>query len=165
MIGGWCGIVSCGNARPAPNAPSPAESSREQTPGIADQTQSRSSSNTGSPVFLNCLLGNATIEGTRHSETEPGKPPGPVTQDGSCVIGASCIAEQGKDTPGDGSVGLRCANGQCSCLLEPLTPPGPSVEITFSATCMTYEQAKQLMLKHCLKGMGLAPRTQVDAGG
>jgi hypothetical protein len=166
ISGGWGAIVSCGISRSTPNGPSHDESDREQTPGAVAQSQSsRSSERSGSPVFFNCLLGNATIKGTRHRETEPGKPPGPVTEDGSCVIGASCIGQQGKNTPGDGSVGLRCANGQCSCLLEPLTPPGPSVEFHFPATCMTYERAKQLMLEHCLKDMHLAPRASVDAGG
>lgn len=166
LSSGWSAIVSCGISRSTPNGPSPDSSDRDQAAGVVAPTQSSNSAGqSGSPVFLNCLLGNATIKGTRHRETEPGKPAGPVTEDGSCVIGASCIAQQGKDTPGDGSVGLRCANGRCSCLLEPLTPPGPSVEFHFPATCMTYARAKQLMLEHCLKGMPLAPHTSVDAGG
>jgi hypothetical protein len=115
---------------------------------------------TALPVFLNCMLGNSNVEMTRHRHIPAGGPSDPVTQDGSCTMSVSCIERQGKDTPGDGRVALICAKGQCSCQLEPLTPPGPVVEFRFSAACMTSEQAQQLMLENCLKGMHLlAPAT------
>jgi hypothetical protein len=108
-------------------------------------------------VFNNCLLGNSQIEKHRHQSFAPGHVPGPVTEDGSCNISASCIEEQGRSVPGDGSVHLKCEKGQCVCELEPYTPPRDVVTFRFTATCWTQQRAEELLRAHCLKGMHMAP--------
>ena len=109
------------------------------------------------PVFNNCLLGTSLIESRRHQSFGPGHVPGPVTEDGSCHIGAACVAEQGRSVPGDGSVGMTCEKGECICELEPYTPPKDVVTFRFAATCWTRARAEELMREHCLNGMHMAP--------
>jgi hypothetical protein len=92
---------------------------------------------------------------TRHSSKDAAGKPGPITEDGSCVIGASCIERQGQRTVGDGQVSLTCSGGQCTCLFERLAPT-ESWHFQFRATCITVERAHALMLDHCLKDMHLA---------
>lgn len=138
-------LLRCGSAQVSSSAPTAADAKRpDSIHGEAPWA-----------VFSNCLLGNANIKVARHWPS--GAPASAASEDGSCTMGASCIERQGQDTPGDGRVSLTCASGQCVCRFEQLTSPGKSWEFGFSATCVSYEKAKQLMLDHCLKDMHLAP--------
>lgn len=94
VLASWS--LNCGSTHVGPDTPSASNAGR---------------SSEGHPVFSNCLPGNANIKTTRHWAASSEAAPSTVTEGGSCTIGASCIEQQGRDTPGDGQVSLTCSSG------------------------------------------------------
>lgn len=78
---------------------------------------------------------------------------GPPRHSSSCSMGASCIAEHGVDTPGDGLVAVECENGKCVCEIEVFgDTSGQSTtrKLAFDARCDDAEQAERLLKERCI---------------
>lgn len=87
-----------------------------------------------------------------------------MTSAGSCWVDAECRADEGADSRGDGVVSMACEkDGQCTCRLKHDALPQTIVQARFSAVCATDDDARALLLEHCMKGMHMAPpRTPSD---
>lgn len=139
-----CLVIDCGGSPVEPFEP-PARISVGR-PSSTNTPETR-------PVFSNCRLGSFRFASAGHDENTTGSPRRSGTLEPSCAINADCIAEQGKTTPGDGTVIMECEGGNCSCRLEALAPPSTVVQFGFVASCSTPEVMQQLIKDHCLIGM------------
>jgi hypothetical protein len=139
--------------------PSRAIPESNQVPTIATPPSSSQSPTTSPvmPVLSNCVLHEGQSDASKRQERTPGGKLHPTrVLKASCSFNAECVARRGEDNPGDGFAYLSCTDGQCSCRLEPLFPPGKAVEWDFQSTCSTTAEARQLLRDHCLKGSVIA---------
>jgi hypothetical protein len=144
----------CRNSQPASVAPASTQEQHEPAPTVPAGVAGSGST---LPKLSNCVLHAGSVNVKARQEKGPDGTLGTAVQDARCTSNAECIAQQGQRTAGDGFVYLTCTNGDCSCRIEPDTPPAAPVEFHFQASCTTSAQAKQLLLDHCLAGMGVIP--------
>jgi hypothetical protein len=146
-----CLVIDCGGSPVAPSEPPARASVGEPSSPSTPETR---------PVFSNCRLGSFRFASAGHDENTTGGSRRSGTSEPSCAINADCIAQQGKTTPGDGTVVMECERGECSCRLEALVPPNAVVEFHFAATCSSPDVMQQLMREHCLIGMDVHTPSQ-----
>ena len=146
-----CLVIDCGGSPVAPSEPPGSVSVGEPSSTNTPETR---------PAFSNCRLGSFRFASAGHDENTGAEPRRSGTSEPSCAINADCIGQQGKTTPGDGTVVMECERGECSCRLEALAPPQRIVEFRFSATCSSPEVMQQLMREHCLIGMDVHTPSQ-----
>ncbi len=155
-------LDGCGNSQPVPVAPAPAEPEPKQPPPENTAAAGAPPSSPARPVFSNCVLHAGEAHSKQHQSFGPGRQPGATAKEASCSFNAECIARHGEETEGDGFVYLACTEGDCSCRLEPVTPPASAVTFEFRASCVTSDDAERLLVEHCLKGMHVVTSIKVD---
>jgi len=98
-----------------------------------------------------CVLSAGESQTTTRRSFGPNRAPGPTTTlSAGCSMIATCIAQQGVQTPGDGFVEVRCDEHGCACRIEVFDARPATQSFSFASECNDTEQAERLLNERCI---------------
>lgn len=110
-------------------------------------------------ILSPCVLHAGDSHSHRRERLGPSGAGGLMATSAECSFNAECVKQQGRRSPGDGSVELDCRDRDCSCSFTSGSSPRNSFKSTFrlATPCDTADMAEHLLRTRCLAGMTVEP--------
>jgi hypothetical protein len=107
-----------------------------------------------------CVLHTSDVTSRKHQYRLPNGVVRSESPKGNCFADAECVRKHGEGTTGDGFLRLKCKERSCTCEIESLASNAEPKAFAFEllAPCTTSEQAFDVLVDRCMKGMTVVGR-------
>ena len=140
----WLALASVSCAEPTRHAALPPTTPPPPPIAPAGETQVTA-------IGTECVSSAGESQTTTRRSFGPNRAPGSsTTLSAGCSMSATCIAQQGVQTPGDGLVEVRCDEHGCACRIEVFDARPATRTFSFVAECNDTEQAERLLKERCI---------------